>query len=87
MSPHHTLADWRAAIGEATTTFWRCSLGGSCSIPVHSPAYLAIVDGIAADIGTGRLLPGERLPPQRRLAARLRADDHLYSLLSPWYRL
>jgi DNA-binding transcriptional MocR family regulator len=38
------------------------------------PAYLAIVDGLAADIGSGRLLPGERLPAQRRLAERLSLD-------------
>lgn len=38
------------------------------------PHYLAIADLIAADIAAGRLRPGTRLPPQRRLAARLGID-------------
>jgi len=38
------------------------------------PRYLAIADAIAADILAGRLVPGDRLPPQRRLAERLRID-------------
>lgn len=32
------------------------------------PHYRAIADAIAHDIGTGRLAPDDRLPPQRRLA-------------------
>ena len=32
------------------------------------PHYRAIADAIAEDIGTGRLAPGDRLPPQRLLA-------------------
>ena len=32
------------------------------------PTYLALVEAIAAAIGRGELKPGERLPPQRRLA-------------------
>ncbi|WP_159970390.1 PLP-dependent aminotransferase family protein [Pseudomonas sp. 8Z] len=32
------------------------------------PTYLALVEAIASAIGRGDLLPGERLPPQRRLA-------------------
>ena len=32
------------------------------------PTYLALVDAIAGAIGKGELKPGERLPPQRRLA-------------------
>ena len=38
------------------------------------PRYLAIADAIASDIGAGTLSPGDRLPPQRRLAARLGID-------------
>lgn len=38
------------------------------------PRYLALADLIAADILSGRLLAGDRLPPQRRLADRLRID-------------
>ena len=32
------------------------------------PTYLALVEAIAGAIGQGELKPGERLPPQRRLA-------------------
>ena len=38
------------------------------------PHYLAIAELIAKDIKSGRLLPGDRLPPQRKLAARLDID-------------
>lgn len=38
------------------------------------PLYLAIADAIAADIQSGRLEPGLRLPPQRALAERLGID-------------
>src|SRR5271156_6674451 len=38
------------------------------------PRYLAIADLIAADIKTGRLTTGDRLPPQRKLASRLEID-------------
>ncbi|MEE3100331.1 MAG: PLP-dependent aminotransferase family protein [Pseudomonadota bacterium] len=38
------------------------------------PRYLAIADAIARDIAAGRLADGARLPPQRRLAARLGID-------------
>ncbi len=38
------------------------------------PRYLAIADLIAADIKSGRLNEGDRLPPQRKLAARLSLD-------------
>jgi DNA-binding transcriptional MocR family regulator len=38
------------------------------------PAYLAIVDSIATGVKSGRLLPGERLPPQRTLAEQLDLD-------------
>lgn len=38
------------------------------------PRYLAIAEAIAEDIGNGRLSAGDRLPPQRRLAARLAMD-------------
>src|SRR5438552_3294242 len=35
------------------------------------PRYLAIADAIAADLSSGRLKSGERLPPQRELAWKL----------------
>jgi len=38
------------------------------------PRYLAIADLIAADIKSGRLSVGDRLPPQRTLARRLQID-------------
>jgi DNA-binding transcriptional MocR family regulator len=38
------------------------------------PRYLAIADLLAADIERGHLTPGDRLPPQRRLASRLGID-------------
>lgn len=38
------------------------------------PRYLAIADVIAADVKAGRLANGDRLPPQRKLAARLAID-------------
>ena len=38
------------------------------------PRYLAIAAAIAADVRTGALKPGDRLPPQRKLAARLGVD-------------
>ena len=40
----------------------------------NKPRYLAIADIIAADIKTGRLATGDRLPPQRKLASRLEID-------------
>ena len=38
------------------------------------PCYLAIADLLAADIDRGQLSAGDRLPPQRRLAAKLGID-------------
>ena len=38
------------------------------------PRYIAIADAIASDIEAGRLSAAERLPPQRKLAARLGLD-------------
>src|ERR1700722_18093126 len=40
----------------------------------NRPRYLAIADLIAADMRDGRLSPGDRLPPQRKLADRLNVD-------------
>ncbi|WP_208987393.1 aminotransferase-like domain-containing protein [Roseibium marinum] len=37
----------------------------------QGPIYLAIADALEADIGTGALARGDRLPPQRELAYRL----------------
>lgn len=42
--------------------------------PSGLPLYLAIADAIHQDITSGRLGPGERLPPQRRLASQLNVD-------------
>ena len=36
-----------------------------------APAHASIADGLAEAIGSGELAPGERLPPERELAARL----------------
>ena len=38
------------------------------------PRYLAIADVIASDVKSGRLMSGDRLPPQRKLALRLSID-------------
>lgn len=38
------------------------------------PRYLAIAEAIGRDIAQGRLAPGDRLPPQRRLASQLNLD-------------
>jgi DNA-binding transcriptional MocR family regulator len=40
----------------------------------EGPKYLALADAIAADIASGRLAPGDRLPPQRELASRIGID-------------
>ncbi|MDX7950510.1 PLP-dependent aminotransferase family protein [Lichenihabitans sp. Uapishka_5] len=42
--------------------------------PSSKPRYIAIADAIAIDIGSGRLTAADRLPPQRKLAARLGLD-------------
>jgi DNA-binding transcriptional MocR family regulator len=39
-----------------------------------SPRYIAIADVIQMDIKSGRLVPGDRLPPQRALAKQLAID-------------
>lgn len=38
------------------------------------PRYIALADRIAADVESGRLVAGDRLPPQRALAQRLGLD-------------
>ncbi len=48
---------------------WRPDLSNS-----DKPRYLAIADAIADDIAAGRLVIGDRLPPQRKLAKRLDID-------------
>lgn len=48
---------------------WRPDLSTS-----DKPRYLAIADAIADDIAAGRLVIGDRLPPQRKLAKRLGID-------------
>ena len=46
-------------------TMWRPDLGDG------EPVYLALVDALEADLAVGRLSPGDRLPPQRKLARAL----------------
>ncbi|MCG5236800.1 PLP-dependent aminotransferase family protein [Xanthobacter oligotrophicus] len=41
---------------------------------IDGPRYRAIADAIAADIAAGVLVPGDQLPPQRRLATTLGVD-------------
>lgn len=48
---------------------WKLELARS-----GAPRYIAIADLIARDVARGRLRPGDRLPPQRELAARLKVD-------------
>jgi DNA-binding transcriptional MocR family regulator len=48
---------------------WTPNLAGS-----NKPRYIAIADAIAHDIETGNLSPGDRLPAQRGLAARINVD-------------
>jgi DNA-binding transcriptional MocR family regulator len=48
---------------------WSPQLSGS-----GTPIYRAIADALAADIAAGLLRPGEKLPTQRMLAARLGID-------------
>ncbi|MBO0718797.1 MAG: GntR family transcriptional regulator, partial [Rhizobiales bacterium] len=50
-------------------TVWTPDLSRS-----SAPRYLAVADAIAGDIDSGRLSPGDRLPPQRVLAAALGID-------------
>lgn len=40
----------------------------------HGPLFIRIVDALAADIASGRLVRGEKLPTHRGLAARLNVD-------------
>ena len=40
----------------------------------EGPKYLALADAIGADVASGRLAPGDRLPPQRELARVLGVD-------------
>ena len=40
----------------------------------EGPLYLSIAQAIARDIANGALMPGDRLPPQRKLAALLDVD-------------
>jgi DNA-binding transcriptional MocR family regulator len=53
----------------ATTLPWLPDIRDS-----DKPRYLAIVEAVAADIAAGRLVPGDRLPPQRALAEALTLD-------------
>lgn len=50
-------------------TTWTPVLGSS-----DGPIYLAIADALAADIASGKLAEGARLPTQRRLAVDLSID-------------
>lgn len=48
---------------------WISAAGAS-----EKPHYMAIADAIEAAISSGQLAPGDKLPPQRRLAAMLKLD-------------
>lgn len=48
---------------------WTPDLGSS-----NRPRYMSIAEAIARDVAAGALSPGDRLPPQRKLAARLGID-------------
>src|SRR6478736_6617092 len=50
-------------------TSWTPKLGSR-----DGPIYLAVADALAADIASGQLAEGARLPTQRRLAADLDVD-------------
>ena len=52
-----------------TDPTWLPDLTGSTG-----PQYVALAEAIAADIAAGRLTPGDRLPPQRRVAQALGVD-------------
>ena len=43
-------------------------------ITTEKPRYIAIADAIAADLKSGKLMPGDQLPAQRKLAGRLGLD-------------
>ena len=43
----------------------------SPDLATNKPRYVAIADAIAADLKSGRLKVGDRLPPQRQLAWQL----------------
>ncbi|HTI44769.1 MAG TPA: PLP-dependent aminotransferase family protein [Candidatus Nitrosotalea sp.] len=54
---------------QSSATIWLPRLEGR-----HGPLYLMIADALEADIESGRVKPGERLPAQRALAATLNID-------------
>jgi DNA-binding transcriptional MocR family regulator len=54
---------------EQATAFWTPSIRKA-----DGPVYLAIADALSADILSGRLAEGSRLPPQRALADALKID-------------
>lgn len=45
---------------------WKPSIGND-----EKPLYIALADALESDIASGRLKPGEKLPPQRELADQL----------------
>lgn len=65
----------RGRQGDETPT---AAPSGAVWVPVTAgrdkPVYLAIADAIADDIAAGVLTPGQRLPPQRQLAALMGID-------------
>ena len=52
-------------------TIWTPDLSSARGSSARGPLYLAIAQAIAADVASGRLAPGDRLPPHRELAYRL----------------
>ena len=65
----HVFAEWRVMATDAKAGSWKPRLSRS-----GGPVYLAIADALAADIQSGRLTEGVRLPPQRSLAEALGID-------------
>jgi DNA-binding transcriptional MocR family regulator len=55
--------------GDKSMQYWQPGLDRT-----HGPLYLAIADAIGRAIAAKELRPGERLPPQRRLATALEVD-------------
>lgn len=56
-------------VAPAEADIWRPRLASGAG-----PLYLKIVDALAAGVRSGELRPGDRLPPQRSLAATLGVD-------------
>jgi len=56
-------------MGDLAGMAWLAAVGRA-----SGPIYLALADAIEAAIGSGELHPGDRLPPQRKVAEKLGVD-------------